>query len=194
MSTFPRRIGAVAALACLLLASVGLGLPVATAKDVPIRMYGSRAAGWGLTNTSLTSPGPPLTVEVGDNVILNLSAVDTIQHNWFIDYDNDTFKDASEAGMTQTFGQTPVLFNFTVSNVTGTFRYRSDREPGPGSDRTLMWGNITIRNATSGGLFSVDAVTLAVVGIVIFVVAIAVMALLFRGRRREPPVPPPPED
>src|SRR5436853_4133710 len=46
------------------------------ARDLPIQLYGSRSTGWGLTNTSLSVPGPSLAVEVGDNVTLNLTSFD----------------------------------------------------------------------------------------------------------------------
>lgn len=196
MSTVPRRIAAAATLACLLLATFAVATPVSAAQDRRYDLFGSTTAGWGLRNDSLMSPGPDLYAEVGDNLTVNLTSVDGRTHRWFIDYDNDSAAD-NEEPRSPNFGPNEddwVLYNITVSNLTGTFPYRSDRNPpGPDNDLTLMWGNITIANASAGSPFGVDALTLAIVGVVIFVVAIAVMVMFFR-RQRTPPVPPPPEE
>src|SRR5712692_7667464 len=61
---------------------------------------------------------------------------------WFIDYNGNNVSGGSEP-TSPNFG-TSLLWNFTVSNVTGTYHYRSDRTAGPGDDLTTMWGNITI--------------------------------------------------
>src|SRR5467141_342504 len=82
MPTSDRRILVAATLAVLLLGAVEIAVPVAGARDLPIRLYGSRTTGWGITNTSLSVPGPSLSVEVGDNVTLNLTSFDGNRHNW----------------------------------------------------------------------------------------------------------------
>src|SRR6184192_1940824 len=58
MLTFDRRILVAATLAVLLLGSIGIAVPAEAARDLPIQLYGSRSTGWGLTNTSLSVPGP----------------------------------------------------------------------------------------------------------------------------------------
>src|SRR3989449_172695 len=116
--------------------------PPAGAGDRPTPRSGGGAGGGGLTITSLSTPGPPLTVYVGDNVTLNLTSLDGFSHRWFIDYNGNNVSGGSEP-TSPNFG-TALLWNFTVSNVTGTYHYRSDRTAGPGDDLTTMWGNITI--------------------------------------------------
>ena len=189
MSTLHRRITVAASLACLLFAASAFATPVAAGRDLTYHLYGSRSAGWGFTNTSLTRPGPLIEVEVGDNVTLNLTSVDGLTHRWFIDYNNNSGADGSEP-RSSNFG-TRVVWNFTVSNVTGTFRYRSDRTAGPSDDLANMWGNITIRPAGSsaGGLGG----SLLLIGglIIVFVAVLVIAALAFRGPRQ--PQPPPPE-
>jgi len=96
MLTFDRRILVAATLAVLLLGSVGIAVPAEAARDLPIQLYGSRSTGWGLTNTSLSVPGPSLAVEVGDNVTLNLTSFDGNRHNWYIDYNSNSAVDANE--------------------------------------------------------------------------------------------------
>src|SRR5947199_8157120 len=127
-------------IAAALLASSAISTPAAAA-NTAITLFGSRAGGWGLTNTSLSTPGPPLTVYVGDNVTLNLTPLDGFNHRWFIDYDGNNVSSGSEP-TSPNFG-TALHWNFTVSNRPGTFQYRSDRTAGPGDDLSNMWRNIT---------------------------------------------------
>src|SRR5256885_12621445 len=73
MSTLRRRILVAASLVSLLLATLEIGTPVAAAPNITYQLYGTRTSGWGFTNTSLTTPGPPMEVVVGDNLTLNLT-------------------------------------------------------------------------------------------------------------------------
>ncbi|HYU05852.1 MAG TPA: hypothetical protein VEM77_01560 [Thermoplasmata archaeon] len=170
------------------LAAVSFAAPHVAAADVNISLFGSRAEGWGFTNTSITSPGPALTVHVGDNVTLNLTANDTFAHRWFIDYNGNNVSSGTEP-TSPIFG-TAVLWNFTVSNVTGTYRYRSDRTAGAGDDLSTMWGNITILAAEGPGLFGGDNTVLVIVGSIVIVVAVLVFATYFWRRMKTPPPPP----
>jgi hypothetical protein len=187
MSSLRRRIEVAAGLACLLLALTAFATPAAAGRNLTYQLYGSRSAGWGFTSTSLTTPGPTLEVEVGDNVTLNLTSVDGLSHRWFIDYNNNSGADPSEP-RSGNFG-TSVHWNFTVSNVTGTFRYRSDRTAGPGDDLANMWGNITIRPAgTTPALLGGNLVL--ILGLVIAFVGILAIAAYTYRRQRLPPAPP----
>src|SRR5207247_624466 len=172
-------------LACLLFAASAFAIPGAAGRDLTYQLDGSRNGGWGSTNTSLTTPGPLIEVEVGDNVTLNLTSLDGLSHRWFIDYNNNSAADASEPKSPNFANQ--VLWNFTVSNVTGTFAYRSDRTAGPGDDLAKMWGNITIRTAGSsaGGLGG----NLLLIGIVLVIVAVIAIGPV-ACRRAPPPRPP----
>jgi len=181
-------------IAAALLATSAFSTPAAAANNVPITLFGSRAQGWGFTNTSLSIPGPPLTVHVGDNVTLNLTANDTLTHRWFIDYDGNNVSGASEP-TSPNFG-TAVVWNFTVSNVTGKYHYRSDRTAGPGDDIANMWGNITILAAetTPPPLLGGENTVLIVAGVIVIIVAVIAFAAFFwrrMGKSGTPPPPPP---
>ncbi len=189
----PRVAFAVAlGIAAALLGVSAFSTPAAAANNISVTLYGSRADGWGLTNMSLTTPGPPLTVHVGDNVTLNLTANDTFAHRWFIDYNNNSAPGGSEP-TSPNFG-TAVLWNFTVSNVTGTYHYRSDRTSGPGTDLTNMWGNITILAAetTPPPVLGGENTVLIVAGVVVIIVAVIAFAAFFWRRMGKPGTPPPP--
>ncbi len=164
--------------------------PAAAANNVSITLYGSRVAGWGYTNTTLAIPGPALTVHVGDNVTLVLNATDNRNHNWFIDYNNNSVVNPGEPS-SPTFTSAGLTWNFTVSNNTGTFRYRSR----VGSDTVTMWGNITILAAQTtpppllpGG----ENTVLIVVGVIVIIVAVIAFAAFFWRRMGKPGTPPPP--
>ena len=190
LSTQRRRMAVAASLAFLLLATVGLASPAAARRDIVFHLYGGRAAGWGFTNTSLTSPGPPMAVWVGDNVTLNLTSVDLITHRWFLDYNNNSLADAGEP-TSPNFG-TWILYNFTVSNRTGTFPYRSDRGPGsPRADLAKMVGNITITPAGSSGFLGSGLVIAGVA--ILAIAAVAIFVYFSRRRSKSLPPPPPPE-
>jgi len=193
MSTLRRRILVAASLACLLFAASAFATPAAAGRNLTYQLYGSRSGGWGSTNTSLTTPGPLIEVEVGDNVTLNLTSVDGLSHRWFIDYNGNNVSNGAEP-TSPNFG-TALLWNFTVSNVTGTFRYRSDRTGGPGDDLSTMWGNITILAAQTtpppllpGG----ENTVLIVAGVIVIIVAVIAFAAFFWRRMGKPGTPPPP--
>ena len=181
-------------IAAALLATSAFSTPAAAANNISITHYGSRAGGWGLTNTSLTTPGPLLTVHVGDNVTLNLTANDTLTHRWFIDYNDNNLSGGSEP-TSPNFG-TALLWNFTVSNVTGTYHYRSDRTAGPGDDLATMWGNITILAAGTNPppLVGGENTVLIVAGVIVIIVAVIAFAAFFWRRMGKPETPPPPPE
>src|SRR5256885_4128134 len=185
MSTLRRRILVAASLACLLFAASAFATPAAAGRNLTYQLYGSRSGGWGSTNTSLTTRGPLIEVEVGDNVTLNLTSVDGLSLRWCVDYNNTSAGDAWEPRSPNFANQ--VLWNFTVSNVTGPFAYRSDRTAGPGDDLANMWGNITIRPAGSsaGGLGG----NILLIGIVLVIVAVLAIAAVASRRARQPPPP-----
>ena len=173
-------------LVCALLASTLSATPAAAA-DVRFTLYGSQADGWGFTNSSLSWPGPHLTVDEGDNVTFNLTSSDGLTHNWYIDYNGNANDDGNEPD-SDDFSES-VEWNFTASQ-NGTYAYRSRF----GADEPRMWGLITVRAAgSSTPPLTPGANTLILVGaaIAIFLAVIAVAVVM--GRRRQPPAPPPPE-
>ena len=183
MSTLRRRILVAASLACLLFAASAFATPAAAGRNLTYQLYGSRNGGWGSTNTSLTTPGPLIEVEVGDNVTLNLTSLDGLSHRWFIDYNNNSAVDANESYSDSGTFRSNVEFNFTVGNQTGTFAYRS-RFNGDGN----MWGNITIRAAGSSG-GPLGGNLLLIGGLVLVIVAVLAIAAVAYRRARQPPPP-----
>src|SRR3989442_8954292 len=160
----------------------------AAAGDVPIHLWMSRAGGWGTTNTSLKIPGPDLTVTQGDNVTLNLTGLDNRNHNWFIDYNNNSAVNARQP-CTPTFTSSglpaPGTWNFTADK-NGTYHYRSRFD-------TNVWGNITIQpNSAGGGLFGADNTRLIGGGGVIIIITVLAVATMYMRRSQQAPNEPPP--
>ena len=172
------------------LLAIGFAAPPAAAAGSPsIHLWMSRAGGWGITNTSLQNPGPNLPVTLGDNVTLYLNGTDNRNHNWFIDFNNNSAVNANETNVSSPTFRNPVelKWNFTAYKV-GTFVYRSRFEP-------TVWGNITI-SATppSNPLLPGGGNTVLIVaGVLIIVAVIAFAAFFWRrmGKRETPPPPPP---
>jgi len=121
-------------------ASLG-AMPGASAADRTFTLYGDQNQGWRLPGGSFANPGPALVVDEGDNVTLVLNATDGVNHNWFIDYDNDTGDDAAEPN-SPVFRDEQIPWNFTADR-NGTFAYRDKFHP------DTMMGWITVLEATS---------------------------------------------
>ena len=102
-------------------------------------LFGDLADGWGFTDTTITEPGPQLTVSVGDDVTLTLTSADGQPHNWFIDYDNDNVVDTGEPSSAD-FETSTITFTFTPDRA-GTFTYRCRIHP------TTMTGSIVVQPA-----------------------------------------------
>ena len=155
--------------------------PSASAADSTFTLYGDRDQGWRLPGGSFANPGPALVVDEGDNVTLVLNATDGVNHNWFIDYDNDTGDDAAEPN-SPVFRDEQIPWNFTADR-NGTFAYRDKFHP------DTMMGWITVLEATSpptnpGG--SPGNPFLAVAGIVVAFLAILVVLYLLTRRKKAP--------
>jgi hypothetical protein len=157
--------------------------PPAAAANVSFTLYADNNNGWGLTASSLRTPGPPLAVDLGDNVTLVLRSTDGNNYRWYLDYNNDSNRNTNEPRSPQ-FGGTAVTWNFTADRA-GTFRYRAQNAP------SLMWGNLTVRNATSpppgtpGTTFRIDPSLLIVVGIVVAFIGTLVVAGMVARRKQE---------
>ena len=98
---------------------------------VNITLYGSSGGGWGFSNATIRSPGPNMTVYLGDDVRLTLIANESVgvRHNWFIDYNNDTFPNGDElTTRSPDFnvpGSVTVLFPFNPLHP-GNWTYRCE--------------------------------------------------------------------
>lgn len=123
-------------------AAVSLTLPPLSAGATQsLTLYGNAANGWGTTAENITRPGPHLYVAYGDTVELTLYSQDTILHNWFLDYDNNTRPSQGEPKSPDFQGTTAIVWRFTPDRV-GTFIYRCEYHFG------TMWGYITISAPT----------------------------------------------
>jgi plastocyanin len=128
-------------------ASPAASLPPATAAVTDsFTLYGDASGGWGFAANNTTTPGPHLTIGYGETVQLTLIGADQANHNWFIDYNNDTQADGSEPSSPLFSATNSIVWNFTANDV-GTFVYRCRIHP------TTMWGLITITAPTRYTLY-----------------------------------------
>ncbi len=113
--------------------------PVTTGVVDRFTLYGSALSGWGFGANNTTNPGPHLTVQYGDTVQLTLISIDgaSVNHNWFIDYDNNSAPSTGEPSSPQFTAGNSILWNFTADRI-GTFVYRCEVHP------SGMMGLITI--------------------------------------------------
>jgi FtsP/CotA-like multicopper oxidase with cupredoxin domain len=98
-------------------------------------LYGTFNGGWGF-NSSVSSPGPTITVEQGDTVNLTLISADGITHRFFLSYTNSTSPTSSD-NESQDFSGT-TNFQFVAGTVVGTYEYRCAHHP------DVMWGYFEI--------------------------------------------------
>ncbi len=163
-------------LALAAIAVLGVATPRAAAADRTFTLYGSQTEGWGFTNTTMSHPGPTITVDLGDNVTLTLNSTDGPNHNWFIDYDNDGTDDPDEPN-SGNFQSTQITWNFTADRA-GTFNYRCKFHP------TEMTGTLVIREASppaSGG--SSGNAGWVIGGAIIALIAIVAIAYFLMKRQ-----------
>lgn len=77
---------------------------------VAARLTASAEYGWNYTN-----PGPTITVNQGDTVVLTLEGVDIAHHSFYVDLNGNGFNDSDEP-------QSPIFINTTI-----TFQFVADR-------------------------------------------------------------------
>ena len=157
--------------------SVALARPAA-AEERAFTLYGDSTLGWGATTATMTTPGPTLVVTEGDNVTLTLNGTDAANHNWFIDYDNDTNVDADEPATQGNFRAEQIVWNFTADRV-GTFPYRCKFHP-------AMWGNISIESANGTPPSDGSGSLLIVGGVAGGLVAVLAVATLLMRKKQQP--------
>lgn len=106
---------------------------------VNITLYGSAGGGWGSSATNITSPGPTITINQYDYLNLTLYGQDSLPHQFFVDYNNNSVIDTGEPAMSTTFSSNTVFgFNTTIS---GTFTYRCAVHP------SIMYGTLMVQQA-----------------------------------------------
>ncbi len=146
-------------------------------------LYGSATGGWGLTASSISSPGPTLNVSQGQTVTIDLYSADGSSHTFYIDWNrNGQFDSATETLKSFNSATIPVRYTFTASSG-GNFTYYCSIHP------TVMHGVIHVPSSTTTPPASPDYVVYAAVIVVIVVVAVAV-ALVLRRKPRMPAQPP----
>ena len=114
----------IAAVAVLLIL-VGLAsLLSAPARGASFTLYGSAGQGWGLTPTTIASPGPTLVVTQGERVDLLLFAADGATHTWCIDYNGDNACSVGENESGQFSSSTVAMpFTFWPTGAPGVYNY-----------------------------------------------------------------------
>lgn len=122
--------------------------PVATGDATSFTLYGSALTGWGFGQNNTSNPGPHLYVSYASTVQLTLISIDpsSTQHNWFIDYNNNSIPDGGEPSSPLFWAGNSIVWNFTADRI-GTFTYRCKIHP------TSMEGLITISAPTHYTLY-----------------------------------------
>ena len=94
---------------------------VEAATTLNFTLYGAAAQGWGFTSSSITSPGPTITVAQGDTVNLTLISADGVSHQFFVSYTNSSTFSSGDPESAVFSGTTN--FQFVATNTTGTYTY-----------------------------------------------------------------------
>lgn len=121
---------------------------MATGNVVSFTLYGGAASGWGFSANNTTDPGPTLSVGYGDTVQMTLISIDdpSVNHNWFLDYNNNSFPDPGEPSSPNFHTGNAIVWNFPADHV-GTYVYRCKVHPG------TMKGVMTISAPTHYTLY-----------------------------------------
>lgn len=109
------------------------------ATERKITLYGSRygsLTGWGFTATSISSPGPTITVEQGDIINLTLISSDGYTHHFFVSYSNQSSPGTGDPQSSDFSGT--LNYTFTVTSIVGTYRYACEYHP------DVMWGYLQV--------------------------------------------------
>ena len=102
-------------------------------------LYGDALKGWGSNASTITTPGPTLTVTTGEALDLHLISNDGVTHTWFVDLNNNSALDPSETSSGYFNATTgPIWYNTTVTFAPDTYTYRCSFHPG------AMWGELVV--------------------------------------------------
>jgi plastocyanin len=134
------RAALVAVSLAVAISAVLAATPAAAAAERTFTLYADVTWGWGASPSTLRMPGPTLTVDVGDNITFTLNASDGANHNWFLDYNNDSNDDADEPD-SPNFKDEQIAWTFTADR-NGTFVYRCRFHP-------AMAGTILVRDPSA---------------------------------------------
>src|SRR5437867_4794013 len=100
-------------------------------------------AGWGNTSTTVTSPGPTLTLIKGSSASFTLNSADSLTHNWGIDYNGNGLCDPAAGEPCSTNFTTSTTLPFTVTLNPGNYTYWCFIHKG------AMFGKIVVKSAFS---------------------------------------------
>jgi uncharacterized cupredoxin-like copper-binding protein len=122
----------------------GGGTPITM--DIYAGEISQSSYGFGLSASSITSPGPQLTFTEGQSYKMNVHNVGTMAHSWAITNSNATgatvrFSSEVNPGAYVAQGQTASV-TFTP-NQSGSFYYIC---PVPGHPELGMWGQVVINS------------------------------------------------
>jgi plastocyanin len=134
-------------------------------------LYGDHLQGWGFTNTSITSPGPTITVEQGDTVNLTLISYDGISHRFFVSYTNSSSWSSGDPESAAFSNSTN--FQFVTTNTTGTYKYFCVFHP------DVMWGYFKV--VPTGGIPEFQPLAM----LMLLFLSTGIVALVLR-RKRQP--------
>jgi len=121
-----------------------------SSKGIPITLYAGEVSsseyGFGNSSSSITSPGPSLTLKVGDNYTVTLHNVGTMGHNWALVTQKNSSAPLAFANAQIASGGSPVQpgntgsITFTATQA-GTYYYICQVD----AHVTLgMWGRVTV--------------------------------------------------
>jgi plastocyanin len=97
-------------------------IPKANAVSSSFTLFGRAGVGWGLTSTSIMTPGPTLTVVKGATVTITLNSADSLLHNFGVDYNGNGLCDSATEPCSPNFSTT-TTFTFVATQTTATFTY-----------------------------------------------------------------------
>src|SRR6058998_3787121 len=96
----------------------------------------SSPAGWGLSSSTVSSPGPDITVLPGQSLDPIISSGDGAPHNWGIDYNGNGMIDLGEPRSNDT--STSTSFTFTATTTPGVYTYWCFIHHGPMHGRFIV--------------------------------------------------------
>jgi len=163
--------------AVLAIGFVSVAAPTARAASVPLSLYGSATAGWGTSSGSESNPGPTLTVNQGDSVTITLHSTDGVEHEFFIDLNNNGVWDTGEPE-SAAFNSTTTL-TFTASQA-GTFTYYCLIHP------TVMKGTFVVQSPAAPGMSGNLVLYIGIILVIVVVVGVAVLVLRRRAPKQKP--------
>jgi heme/copper-type cytochrome/quinol oxidase subunit 2 len=159
-----------------------IGPAPGAAKTITLYASFNPPTGWGLTPTSITEPGPMLTVDQGDVITFQLYSNDTMTHQLIVDLDNSHTNSTGD-GYSPLFASktTATVWTYTA-NTAGTFAYFCGYH-----GYASQHGTIVVTAAPPPP--PADNTLLIVGGVVVLVVIVGVAAAAMRMRRKKPGPP-----